>query len=196
LRAVGWGVKGPVQTVASWATFCKCWSQRQLPLLSSQKRTVAKLSRYKQRANWLTNTCSTGHKLDMAFREPMAHQTARTAYSDSDDVTQRTVQVTAVTAMDTTVNRGKRKRRNSSCSRTPGGHTHRTAHTIWMNCAVESTFWCVTSFRRVNSYRHFAGVHLYCTRNVGNCLSSRTGLRSILAQCKTHFEPYQRAILH
>jgi hypothetical protein len=36
----------------------------------------------------------------------MAHQTARTAYN-SDGVTQRTVLVTAVTAMDTTVNRNK-----------------------------------------------------------------------------------------
>jgi hypothetical protein len=51
--------------------------------------------------------CSTGHKLDMAFREPKAHQTARTAYN-SDGVTQRTVQVTAVTVKGTTVKGNKR----------------------------------------------------------------------------------------
>jgi len=69
-------------------------------------RKVAK-AESRQVEPWLTNMRSTSYKLDMALREPMAHQRSRKAYS-SDGVTQRTVQVTAVTAVHTTVNRKKR----------------------------------------------------------------------------------------
>lgn len=75
----------------------------------------------------------------MAFRESMALQRARTTYN-GDGVTQRTVQLTAVTAMDTTVNRnmrnpkGRGKGRAAAVARLEETHTaHRTAHTIRMN---------------------------------------------------------------
>jgi hypothetical protein len=78
-----------------------------LLLGKSPKWTVAKFSRYKQHAYWLTNVCSTGYKLDMAFRKPVAPHRARTAYN-SDGEARQTVQVPAVSAIDTTVNRNKR----------------------------------------------------------------------------------------
>lgn len=142
-------------------------------------RKVAKADS-RQVEPWLTYMRSTGYKLDMALREPMAHQRSREAYS-SDGVTQRTVQVTAVTAVQavtavhTTVNRNKRNLKGGGKEGTAAAvacleETHRTAHTMRMNRAVQSTYWCVTSFRRVNSYRYFAGLYLYSTRNVGNCL--------------------------
>lgn len=78
--------------------------------------------------------CSAGHKLDTAFRVPKVHQTARTAYN-SDGVTQRAVQVTAVTTMDTTGNGNKRnlKGRGKEGTAAAVAHLeekHRTTHTI------------------------------------------------------------------
>jgi len=67
----------------------------------------------------------------MAFREPMARQRARTAYN-SDGVTQRTVQVRAVTAMDTTVNRNMRnlkgRGKGTAAAVARLEETHRKAH--------------------------------------------------------------------
>lgn len=97
-------------------------------------------------------------------------------------------QVTAVTAMDTTVKRlkkseGKRKRRKSSCSRTAGGDRQtdrqRTAHTTRMNLLSGV----------LRRYRH-------CTRNVCNCSSApQPAYDQSERIAKIHSEPFQRVIL-
>jgi hypothetical protein len=64
----------------------------------------------------------------MAFREPKAHQTARTAYK-SDGVTQRTVQVTVVPAMGTTVNGNKINLKGRGKEGTAAAVAHLETHT-------------------------------------------------------------------